>query len=200
MNYAHRTPPLPPKMDVADFLDWPGDGTDTRYELIDGELRAMSPASHAHNTIVANLTGLIWQHLRQCKPGLCVVAAPGIQPHVRAEWNFRIPDLGVSCSTSHAGEIMTPDPVLLIEVLSPGNPSETWQNVMGYTTLPSVQEILVVHSTRIKAELLRRDANGHWPANPEPIKAGANIALASIEAEFPLNEAYAGTHLMAKSV
>lgn len=200
MNYAHRTPPLPPKMDVADFLDWPGDGTSVRYELIDGELRAMAPGSDAHNTIISNLAGLIWQHLRKTRPGCRVVSAPGIQPHVRSEWNFRIPDLGVTCSPSHAGEIMTPDPVLLIEVLSPGNSSETWENVMAYTTLPSVQEILVVHSTRIKAELLRRDAQGHWPANPEPIKAEANIALASIEAEFPLNEAYAGTHLAAKPV
>ena len=25
---------LPPLMTVADFLDWPGDGTGTRYELV----------------------------------------------------------------------------------------------------------------------------------------------------------------------
>ena len=195
MNYAHRTPPLPPKMDVADFIGWPGDGSGTRYELADGVLRAMAPGSDAHNTIVANLTGLIWQHLRQKRSACRVVTGLGIQPHVRAEWNFRIPDLGVTCARSHVGEIMTPDPVLLVEVLSPTNAAETWDNVIAYTTLPSVQEILVVHSTRIKAEILRRDAQGHWPPNPTAIEAGAMIELASIDAGFALKEVYVGTHL-----
>ena len=55
-------------MTVADFIDWPGDGTSTRYELVDGVLRAMAPGSDTHNTIVANLAGLLWQHLRQSRP------------------------------------------------------------------------------------------------------------------------------------
>ena len=37
---------LPPMMTVDDFLCWEGDGTDTRYELVDGVLRAMSPATN----------------------------------------------------------------------------------------------------------------------------------------------------------
>ncbi len=195
MNYAHRTPPLPPKMDVADFIGWPGDGTGTRYELIDGVLRAMAPASDAHNTIVVRLAVLLATHLGKTRPGCRVVAAPGIQPHIRAEWNFRIPDLGVTCSPNQPGEVMTPDPVLLVEVLSPTNAAETWDNVIAYTTLPSVQEILVVHSTRVKAEILRRDAQGHWPPNPTPIEAGGTIGLASIGADIALKEVYAGTHL-----
>jgi hypothetical protein len=36
---------------VADFLDWPGDELGTRYELDDGELRSIAPASTAaHET------------------------------------------------------------------------------------------------------------------------------------------------------
>jgi Uma2 family endonuclease len=199
MNYAHRTP-LPPKMDVTDFLGWTGDGTGTRYELVDGVLRAMAPASDAHNTIISRLVVLITRHLDAKRPGCRVVTSPGIQPRVRSEWNFRIPDLGVTCTQNQKGDVMTPDPILLVEVLSPGNATETWDNVMAYTTLPSVQEILIVHSTRIKAELLRRDAQGHWPANPELIEAGALVALASIEAELPLNDVYTGTYLTAKPV
>ena len=49
------------------------------------------------------------------------------------------------------------DPVLLVEILSPSNRAETWTNVWAYTTIPSVREILVLHSLRIRAELLRRD-------------------------------------------
>jgi Uma2 family endonuclease len=126
MNDAHRNPPppLPPKMDVADFIEWPGDGTDLRYELVEGVLRAMAPGSDAHNTIIGNLSGVIWDHLRKTRSSCRLVVAPGVQPRVRAEWNFRIPDLGVTCSPSQSGEIMTPDPVLLIEVLSPAMPAK----------------------------------------------------------------------------
>ena len=71
------------------------------------------------------------------------------------ESRYRVPDLGVTCSpdmSSHA----TPEPVLLIEVLSPGNFAQTRSNMWTYTTIPSVAEILIVHSTRVEAALLRR--------------------------------------------
>jgi Uma2 family endonuclease len=188
-------PKLPPLMDVADFIDWPGDGIGTRFELIDGVLRAMAPGSDAHNTIVMTLGRLIGNHLAKTRPGCRVVAAPGVQPRVRAEWNFRIPDLGVTCAPNRPGEIFTPDPILLIEVLSPSNASETYESVRAYATLPSVQEILVVHSTRIEAELLRRDPAGDWPANATILTTGSKLNLESIGTSLSIADIYAGTHL-----
>lgn len=187
-------PKLPPLLDVADFIDWPGDGFGTRFELIDGVLRVMAPGSDAHNTIISNLTGLIWQHLRTARPGCRIVAAPGVQPRVRAEWNFRIPDLGVTCAPNRPGEIFTPDPILLIEVLSPSNASETYESVRAYATLPSVQEIVVVHSTRLEVELLARDASSNWPANATVHTAGS-LRLDSIGVSLAIAEIYASTHL-----
>lgn len=186
---------LPPMMAVADFLDWPGDGTATRYELVDGVLRAMSPGSDAHNTIVATFGFLLASHLKRTRPGCRVVTAPGIQPRVRAEWNFRIPDLGVTCAPNRSGEVMTPSPVLLVEVLSPGNAQDTYENVRAYATLPSVQEIVVIHSTRMRVELLRRGDGGDWPSDPTTLEAADALELASIEARFPIAEIYTGTHL-----
>jgi Uma2 family endonuclease len=88
-----------------------------------------------------------------------------------------------------------PDPIALIEVLSPGNASDTWDNVWAYTTIPSVREIAVVHSTRVLAEVLRRGEDGHWPEQPEQIDADATLRLESIGVAFALREAYAQTHL-----
>ncbi|MEW5962884.1 MAG: Uma2 family endonuclease [Pseudomonadota bacterium] len=186
---------LPPLLTVADFLDWPGDGTGTRYELVDGVLRAMAPGSDVHNTIVANLSGVIWQHLRRNRPGCRLVTSMGVQPRVRAEWNYRVPDLGVTCTEARLGDIFTPDPIVLVEVLSPGNANDTYENVRAYATLPSVSEILIVHSTRVAAELLRRDGAGNWPANPEPIGPGGVIRVASIGQELAIGDVYVGTHL-----
>jgi Uma2 family endonuclease len=86
----------------------------------------------------------------------------------------------------------TSDPVLLVEILSPSNQAETWINVWAYTTIPSVQEILVLHSTAIRAEMLRRDANGNWPERPELMEDGM-LELHSIGLQLPLAAAYAGT-------
>ena len=39
---------------VEEFLAW-DDGTDRRYELVDGRIVAIEPSSEAHATIVPNL-------------------------------------------------------------------------------------------------------------------------------------------------
>ena len=85
--------------------------------------------------------------------------------------------------------------MLLIEILSPGNTADTWDNVWSYTTIPSVREIVVVHSTRILVELLRRGADGHWPEEPEEIGADGVLRLESIVFSCPLSDVYARTHL-----
>jgi Uma2 family endonuclease len=186
---------LPPMMTVTDFLDWPGDGSGQRYELIDGELRAMAPGADSHNTIVMTFGTLIWNHLQTTGSTCRVVSAPGIQPRIRADWNVRIPDLGVTCAPNRIGDVMTPEPVLLIEVLSPGNKSQTYENVRAYATIPSVREIIVLHSTAIKAEILLRDGQGDWPSNPTEIGNRDTLTLSSIKASFQLAQLYASTHL-----
>ncbi len=182
-------------MTVADFIDWPGDGTATRYELVDGVLRAMSPASVTHSVIQANLAAALVAHFRRTERPCVAAINPGIQPRVRAGWNFRIPDLGVSCTPSRAGDIMLANPIVIVEILSPSNAQDTYENVRAYATLPTVQEIVVIHSTRMRVELLKRGAGGDWPSDPDAIEAGDMLALDSIGARLPLAEIYSSTHL-----
>ena len=193
MTTAQRK--LPAMMTVADFIDWQGDGTDTRYELVDGVLRAMAPSSDTHGLIHSNLNVAIGNHLRVHRAGCRINVEPGIQPRLRAEWNYRIPDLGVTCAPNLPSAHMLPDPILLIEILSPGNSSETWENVPHYASLPSVTEILIVHSTRLKAEVLRRQSDGSWPENPTVIDEGGTVRLESIAMDLLMADIYQNTHL-----
>ncbi|MFL5256140.1 MAG: Uma2 family endonuclease, partial [Rhodopila sp.] len=87
------------------------------------------------------------------------------------------------------------DPVLLIEILSPSNEAETRANIWAYTTIPSVQEILAVHSTRIEAEPLRRGPDGNWPEIPEVVTGAETLRLASIGFATPLAAFYRTTAL-----
>lgn len=88
-----------------------------------------------------------------------------------------------------------PDPVLLIEILSPSNENETRANIWAYTTIPTVREILAVRSTRIEAELLRRRDDGSWPEEPDLIGPTADLSLVSIEFVGPLAAFYRTTEL-----
>jgi len=186
---------LPPTMTAAQFLDWPGDGSGRAFQLVDGELRAMSPGSATHGTIQANLCLLIGSALRASATGCRIVTEPGVITRIRPDTNVRVPALGVTRTADAPGQQALPDPIALIEVLSPGNAADTWDNVWAYTTIPSVREIAVVHSTRVLAEVLRRGAGGDWPAEPAEIGGGDMLHLESISAAFPLREAYAQTHL-----
>jgi len=179
-------------MTVAEFLDWEGDGTASPHELVDGEVRAMAPASITHGLIQAAISGILRNHLAgtDCH----VVIAPGVIPQVLAAENLRIPDLAVNCSADEVGQRSLPDPILIIEILSPSNEAETRDNVWAYTTIPSVREILLLRSTEIAAELLRRQTDGNWPARPELIAAADDLHLA-IDYRGPLRGFYEDTHL-----
>ena len=180
---------LPVWMSVRDFLAWePGDGQ--RYELVDGQPRAMAPPGTIHGFLQNELGSLIRNHLREHRRGCEVLANPGVIPRLLSAHNVRIPDLGVTCSPLVPGQSTLPDPVLLIEILSPSNQAETWSNVWAYTSIPSVQEILLLQSTRIGAEVLRRGAGSNWPEETDQIPEGGELVLDSIGFRVPLVELY----------
>jgi Uma2 family endonuclease len=177
-------------MTLDEFLVWDTDDlTGRRWQLIDGEPVLMAPASEVHGAIQNELGRLLGNHLLATGRPCRVISTPGIVPRVRANENFRIPDLGVTCSPP-SGEVMVPDPILLIEILSPSNEAKTRANIWAYTTMPSVREILVVRSTRMEVELLRRDAEGNWPASPVIVRAPETLELASIGFQVPAADLY----------
>lgn len=187
----------PAHMTVAEFADWDnGDPSGRLWQLIDGEPAAMAPATQAHGAILSELGSLLRNHLVEQGNPCRVIAQPGVVPRARANENFRIPDLGVTCSPEVSG-LMMPDPVLLVELLSPNNEAETRANVWAYTTIPTVREILVVHSTRMKAELLRRNTDETWPETAAIFRAQDRLELVSIGLLVPLVALYRTTGLSA---
>lgn len=184
---------IPVRMSVGEFLTWtPGDGQS--WQLVDGEPRAMTPASRTHGTLQGELGSLIRNHLA-AQGGPCIlVVTPGVVPHVQASHNMRVPDLAVTCSEYEVEEAGLTDPVLIVEILSPSNQAETWANVWAYTTIPSVREILVLRSTSVGADLLRRRADGTWPQEPAVVTDG-DLVLDSIGLRVPLAEVYRTTRL-----
>lgn len=178
-------------MTVAEFLAWPADPTGATWQLIDGEPIAMAPASHTHGAIQNEVGRLLGNHLLARGLPCRVIIAPGVTPRVRADWNVRVPDLAVSCRRDDPRDRLLAEPVLVVEILSPSNEAETWANIWAYTSIPSVQEILVVRSLEIGTELLRRLPDGGWPANFERIASpDGRVRLDSVDAEFAVSVFY----------
>jgi Uma2 family endonuclease len=188
---------LPTRMTRDEFLEWdPRDPSGRTWQLIDGEPVAMAPGNDTHASLQAEIARSLGNHLLEHRSVCRTVSEPGIVPRVRANRNYRVPDLGVTCAPP-SRDPMVPEPVLLIEILSPSNEAETWANIWAYTTIPSVTEILAVHTTRIEAELLRRHTDGNWPKESEIIGPDGILTLRSIDYAVPLAALYRTTPLTA---
>jgi Uma2 family endonuclease len=191
MNTAVRRK-TPHHITVDEFIAW---APDDRWELIDGSPRAMAPASATHGIIQANVAYTLTRHLRDTGSSCQAVTEPAIVPRVRSRSNMRVPDLAVTCSRVEPGQIALPDPLLIVEILSPTNESETWENVWTYVSIPSVQEVLVLRSATIAADLLRRRPDAAWPEEPMQLGANDELSLQCIGLTVPLAELYIGTYL-----
>jgi Uma2 family endonuclease len=182
-------------MTLAEFLGWNPEGNE-RWQLREGVPELMAPASDAHGSIQNELGFLLTAYLRTSGRPCRVVTAPGVIPRLRSADSFLIPDLGITC-TPVSGTVEMPNPVALIEILSPSNERQTRANVWAYGSIPTVTEIVLLRSDRIAGEIWRRNADGSWPAAPLPIAADGDLTLESIGYAAPLRAAYRTSGLAA---
>jgi Uma2 family endonuclease len=170
-------------MTLAEFLEW-DDGTDRRYELLDGIPVMMAPSLEAHGELVAALTIEIGNRV---KPPCRVISEAGIVISDRAD-TYYIADLAVTCAPREPGRRMLAEPVLVIEVLSPSTGQvDRWRKVADYRTLSSVQEILVVFSDERRVEVQRRTSDG-WRV--EDLIGKTEIELSCCDGSIPLASIY----------
>jgi Uma2 family endonuclease len=179
------------RMTLDEFLVWE-DGTDTRYELWGGTVVAMPPPMPRHGRLAAALIAELRTALR-ARPVCGVYSEAGIALPDRSD-TFYVADLAVSCEPLRAEDRLIRNPVLIVEVLSPStNVSDRQLKLADYRDIPSVEEILLIDSQSMFAEVHRR-AGDRWiteiPRGPE-----ATLALNSLPLTIALSELYAGMPL-----
>ena len=180
-------------MSVNEFLCWE-DGTDTRYELIGGFVVAMAPPMPRHGRLAITLGGEIRAALRP-RPDCGVYAEAGVVLSERDD-TYYIADLAMSCDPLQPDDRLIRNPVLIVEILSPSTAAFDRQTkVPDYRQIPSVQEILLIDSESVFAEVLRRDGD-HWITE---IVQGltANLSLRCVPVRIPMAELYEGIPLPA---
>lgn len=172
-------------MTVDEFLAWE-DGTDTRYELADGVVRAMAPPDAAHRIIVANITAIIHGALRSRRPCRPENEA-GLRIDARTMWQA---DVAVTC---HPPSREIEAPLLVVEVLSPSTRThDLGRKLPDYRTLGSVQEIWLVDSERRWLQLWRRDG-ARWIV--QDFVGASAFGSDVLAADILLDDVYANSSL-----
>lgn len=147
-------------MSVDEFLQWhPAEPTDERYELFDGVLVAMAPATVDHPRAIRAI-------LRELEAGIAVgglpcevlLESPGVRIDARSMF---IPELMVQCGKPLMGTAREVAPMIVVEIASPS----TWRydgslKLVGYFQVPSVQHYLAVLWDKRRIIHHRRTANG----------------------------------------
>jgi Uma2 family endonuclease len=191
LRNAQMAEPAVKGMTVDEFLRWE-DGTDTRYELVGGFVVAMAPPMPAHGRLVARLGGAIDAALR-ARPPCWVQSDAGLVRPDRNDTCY-VADLAVTCEELQADDRLISDPLLIVEVLSPSTSAFDRQSkVADYRRIASVQEILLLDSQSIFAEILRREGD-RWIT--EIVQGlAATLSLGFVPLSISMAELYAGIPL-----
>jgi Uma2 family endonuclease len=156
-----------PKMTVDEFLAW-AEENPGRYELSEGEVYAMPPRPLSHAKTKFAVQSALLAAIR--KAGLpCHMVPDGATVRVSKRTAYE-PDALVYCGPQKPGSaIEVPNPVIVVEVLSPGTRHiDNAAKLSGYFALPSVchylivdiEKRLILHHARGEGDLLTTRSSG----------------------------------------
>ena len=141
------------KLTLEEYLSYE-DGTDTRYELVDGELAPMSVGTGKHADIIWFLTRRFEDLIEQSKrPWIARSSVISIQSPRGQKWNTaRIPDITIIDSVQWEAmssreaivNMNEPPPLLIVEVVSPSTKSDDYRSKRGEYGFLNIPEYWIV--------------------------------------------------------
>ncbi len=166
------------------------DLSETRNELIDGTVVAMSGNTYPHVLIVRNLMLELNGQLRGKQ---CRVLCNELKVKVELTGDYFYPDLLGICGTpafDRPSQVTVLNPTLLIEVLSTSTEAyDRGQKFLHYQQIPTLQEYVLVSQEEARIEIYTRGENSAWTykmvSGPE-----ATVSFVSIDCAVALAEIY----------
>jgi Uma2 family endonuclease len=137
------------RMNVDDFLAWSARQPDQdRYELVDGEVVAMTRDTAVHNRTKGAVYVALLNAVRTA--GLpCEVFIDGLGIAIN-EKSLRIPDVVVQCGAAVAPNAMIANaPTIAVEVVSPSSERDDVDTkFLDYFSVASIRHYLIVFSEK----------------------------------------------------
>ena len=169
---------------------------DTKWELVDGQILAMTNPTARHGQIALNLGFLLKsaadrQGCRTNIGGLRVQAA-----EAGSGVDKTIPDIVVTCGAWSPRRTFITDPTVVVEVLSPSTMDfDRGAKLAFYKALPTLQDIVLVYQDEVRVEHERRGGDT-WEMTPLT-RFEQTLSLFGLPLEVSLSDVYAETGLEA---
>jgi Uma2 family endonuclease len=184
-----------------EYLEWEA-AQDEMWELVDGyavrrsdrwwldPVNGTAGATFAHNLLVANVMTALNNRLRG---GPCMALPSDLRTRSR-RGNARYPDITVECGRPANGSLLSEEPRVLIEVLSPSNTLRKQLELLDdYQTVEAVEQVVYIEQAEPSVLSWSR-ARGDWPWS-ELNGLDAVLELPSLGVRLPLAEVYEGLQL-----
>jgi Uma2 family endonuclease len=144
-----NAPVLPKvRMKVDEFLAWSARLPDDRYELVDGEIVAMTRDSVRHNRTKFAAARALEDAVREA--GLpCVVLIDGVGVAINDN-TLRTPDVLVQCGAEPDPDaLVIESPLIVVEVVSPSSERDDIEaKLVDYFSVASIRHYLIVFSEK----------------------------------------------------
>lgn len=128
-----------------------------RSEFVGGEMFAMSGGTLRHNALAVAFLGLYRETLRRRG---CFVFSADAKVRTAASRSYVYPDVAVTCGSVKLESEYLENPKLIVEVLSPSTADYDRGTKFGlYREIPALDDYVILHQERIRAE--------HWRRLPE---------------------------------
>ena len=163
-----------------------------KYELMDGQVYAMTGGSVNHSRIAVRITTLLFNHLDNSP---CETGNSDLRINIFETNNYTYPDASVTCDDRDktTTQYIT-YPCLIVEVLSPNTEAyDRGGKFRLYRHNPALQDYLLVSSTSIEIDLYHKSNAGEWLIIN--YQAGDTVELQSINLSFPIEQIYRGLNL-----
>jgi Uma2 family endonuclease len=161
------------RMTVNEFLAW-ADRQPQRWELFDGIATAMPPERVIHGDTKYRVARTFDQAIAKARvPCRFVLDSAAVRIDARNSYQ---PDVLVYCGEPLSADALeVPNPVIVVEVLSPGNAmTDLRDKLQGYFCVASIQHYLVVDPDK---RLVIHHARGQDDVVGTRIVSDGNLAL-----------------------
>jgi Uma2 family endonuclease len=136
------------RMKVDEFLAWSQRQPDDRYELVDGQIVAMTRDTVRHNRTKAAAWRAIDDAVRAAALP-CIVLVDGVGVPINDD-TLRIPDVLVQGGAEPSPDaLVVESPLIVVEMVSPSRErDDTETKLVEYFSVPSIHHYLVIVSEK----------------------------------------------------
>ncbi len=165
-----------------------------KHEYLAGVVYAMAGATEAHNVISQNISGALWQQLRNRR---CRAFAADYKVRIRtgaAEFYY-YPDVMIDCAEFQGKALFSEEPRVIFEVSSPDTErTDRAEKKANYQSISTLDVYVVVNQFQLDVTLYRRTGDG-WVM--EYLNEASDVLeLPTVECSLPLSTIYERTRLL----